>query len=122
MINREHPLPLTKQCRILNLSRSGVYYASVLVSDRDRDLMNLIERIHMEEPYLGTRGIRNELWNRGHKVGRSHVRTLMRKTGIEALYQKPCLSKPSPGHTIYPYLLKGAMITEATKAWASDIT
>ena len=122
MINREHPLPLTKQCRILNLSRSGVYYAPVLVSDRDRDLMNLIDRIHMEEPYLGTRGIRNELWSRGHKVGRSHVRTLMRKMGIEALYRKPRLSTPSPGHTIYPYLLKGAMITEANKAWASDIT
>jgi len=71
MINREHLLPLMMQCKILNLSRSGVYYVPVLVSDRDRHLMNLIDRIHLDEPYLGTRGIRNELWNKGHKVGRS---------------------------------------------------
>jgi len=122
MINREHPLPLTQQCRILSLSRSGVYYLPVPVSDKDRELMELIDRIHLEEPYLGTRGIRNELWNRGYRIGRSHVRTLMRKMGVEALYQKPRLSKPHPGHTIYPYLLKGVTITEANKAWASDIT
>jgi len=122
MIKREHPLPLTQQCRILNLSRSGIYYLPVPVSDKDRERMNLIDRIHLEEPYLGTRGIRNELWSKGHKVGRSHVRTLMRKMGIEALYQKPRLSKPHPGHTIYPSLLKGVTITEGNKAWASDIT
>jgi putative transposase len=122
MINREHTLPLLQQCRILNLCRSGIYYTPVPVSDKDRQLMRLIDEIHLEEPYLGTRGIRNELWTRGHKIGRSHVRTLMRKTGIEALYRKPRLSKPHPGHTIYPYLLKGVTITEANKAWASDIT
>lgn len=122
MINREHPVPLTQQCRILNLSRSGIYYTPVPVSDTDRGLMNLIDRIHLEEPYLGTRGIRNELWSRGYTIGRSHVRTLMRKMGVEALYRKPRLSKPHPGHTIYPYLLRGLTITEANTAWASDIT
>jgi putative transposase len=122
MIDKEHPLPLTQQCRILKLSRSGVYYLPVLISDRDRELMDLIDRIHLDEPYLGTRGIRNALWDRGYKIGRSHVRTLMRKMGIEALYQKPRLSRPHPGHTIYPYLLKGVVITEANRAWASDIT
>jgi putative transposase len=96
MINREYPLPLTTQCKILNLSRSGVYYIPVLVSDKDRELMNLIDRIHLDEPYLGTRGIRNALWDRGHKVGRS--RTLMRKMGIEALYQasRPLEAPPGP--------------------------
>jgi putative transposase len=122
MIDKEHPLPLTRQCKILDLSRSGVYYVPVLVSDKDRRLMDLIDRIHLDEPFLGTRGIRNALWDRDHKVGRGHVRTLMRKMGIEALYQKPRLSKPHPGHTSYPYLLKGVGITEANKAWASDIT
>jgi putative transposase len=122
MITREHPLPLTKQCLLLNLSRSGIYYVPVPVSDKDRELMRLIDEIHLEEPYLGTRGIRNELWNRGHRIGRSHVRTLMRKMGIEALYQKPRLSEPHPGHTIYPYLLRGLTITEANHVWAADIT
>jgi len=122
MINREHPLPLTKQCRILNLSRSGIYYLPLLVSDRDRELMRLIDEIHLNYPYLGTRGIRNELWNRGHKVGRGHVRTLMRKMDIEALYRKPRLTKTHPEHTIYPYLLRGVTITQANAVWCSDIT
>jgi putative transposase len=121
MISKEHPLPLTQQCRILNLSRSGIYYLPVPVSDTDRELMRLIDEIHLECPYAGTRGIRNELWNRGHTIGRSHVRTLMRKMGIEALYQKPRLSKPHPGHMVYPYLLKGLTITEANYVWAADI-
>ena len=121
MIDREHPLPLTQQCRILNLSRSGIYCLPVFISDTDRELMRLIDEIHLECPYAGTRGIRNELWNRGQRMGRSHVRTLMRKMGIEALYRKPHLSKPHPGHTVYPYLLKGLSITEANHVWAADI-
>jgi putative transposase len=122
MITPEHALPITQQCKILNLSRSGIYYIPVLVNDKDRELMSLIDRIHLDEPYLGTRGIRDALWDRGRKIGRSHVRTLMRKMGIEALYQKPRLSKPAPGHTIYPYLLKGVEITEGNKVWVTDIT
>jgi putative transposase len=122
MITPEHALPITQQCKILNLSRSGIYYIPVLVNDKDRELMSLIDRIHLDEPYLGTRGIKNALWDKGHKIGRSHVRTLMRKMGIEALYQKPRLSKPALGHTIYPYLLKGVEITQGNKAWATDIT
>jgi putative transposase len=122
MISREHALPMTTQCKILNLSRSGIYYMPVSVSDRDGELMALIDRIHLDEPYLGTRGIRNALWDKGHEIGRSHVRTLMRKMGIEALYRKPRLSKPHPGHAIYPYLLKGVTIAEANNAWATDIT
>ena len=98
---------MTQQCRILNLSRSGIYYLPVLVSDKDRELMDLIDEIHLEEPYLGTRGIRNELWDRGHKIGRSHVRTLMRKMGVEALYRKPRLSKPHPGIRSIPIFSKG---------------
>ena len=61
-------MPLTAQCKILNLSRSGMYYVSVAVSEKDRELMNLIDRIHMEEPYLGTRGIRNALRDRGRTI------------------------------------------------------
>ncbi len=66
--------------------------------------------------------MRNELWNKGRKVGRGHVRTLMGKMGVEALYRKPRLTKTHPGHTIYPYLLRGLTITEANVAWCADIT
>jgi len=122
MISREHPLPLTRQCRLLNLSRSGIYYNPVPVSNRDRNLMCLMDEIHLEYPFMGSRGIKNELWNKSYKVGRSHIRTLMRKMGIEAIYKKPRLSEQHPDHTIYPYLLRGLSITEANTVWAADIT
>ena len=122
MIDKEHPLPITKQCHILQLSRSSIYYAPAPASDNDRELMRLIDEIHLEEPYLGSRGMKSILRMRGHKVGRIHVRTLMRTMGIEALYKKPRLSKPHPGHTVYPYLLRGLAITEANHVWCADIT
>jgi putative transposase len=84
--------------------------------------MRLIDEIHLEEPYLGSRGMRNVLRMRGMKAGRIHVRTLMRKMGIEAIYRKPRLSKPHPEHKVYPYLLHGLDITKANEVWCSDIT
>ena len=122
MIDKEHELPITKQCKILELSRSSIYYVPVPASDKDRELMRLIDEIHLEKPYLGSRGIKSVLRMRGQKIGRIHVRTLMRKMGIEALYKKPRLSKPHPEHKIYPYLLRGLDITEANAMWCSDIT
>lgn len=122
MIDKEHPLSITKQCHILQLSRSSVYYEPVPVSDEDRELMRMIDEIHLEEPYLGSRGMKSALRMKGHRVGRIHVRTLMRTMGIEAIYQKPRLSQPHPSHTIYPYLLRGLDITEANQVWCSDIT
>jgi len=122
MIHREDPLPITKQCRILELSRSSVYYIPVPVSDKDRELMRLMDGIHLEDPCLGSRGMKSALKRKGQNVGRIHVLTLMRKMGIEAIYKKPRLSKPHPEHKIYPYLLRGLDITEANKVWCSDIT
>ncbi len=122
MINKEHPLPITEQCKILQISRSSVYYVPVPLSDKDRKLMRIIDEIHLEEPYFGARKIKNILTRKGYTVGRTHIRTLMRKMGIEAIYKKPRLSKPHPGHTIYPYLLRNLDITRANEVWCSDIT
>ena len=105
MINKEHPLPLTRQCQLLNLSRSGIYYSPAPISDRDRMLMRLMDELHLKYPFQGSRGIRNELSSMCYKVGRGHVRTLMQKMGMEAIYKKPRLSAPHPDHKIYPYLL-----------------
>ncbi len=122
MIDKEHPLPITRQCTILNLSRSGIYYTPVPISDGDRELMRIIDEIHLEEPYLGSGGIKSILKRRAYTAGRIHVRALMRKMGIEAVYKKPRLSKPHPGHKVYPYLLRGLDILEANQVWCSDIT
>ena len=97
MIDREHELPLTQQCRMLELSRSSQYYQPVPVSDRDLVLMRAMDEIHLKRPFFGSRRIRDELNDQGHEVGRDHVRTLMRKMGIEALYRKPNLSKAKIG-------------------------
>lgn len=115
-------MPITEQCKILQISRSSVYYVPVPLSDKDRKLMRIIDEIHLEEPYFGARKIKNILTRKGYTVGRTHIRTLMRKMGIEAIYKKPRLSKPHPGHTIYPYLLRNLDITRANEVWCSDIT
>lgn len=122
MISREHRLPLTHQARLLELSRSSLYYEPVPVSENDLLLMRLIDEIHLKHPDLGSRRIQDELEDMGHNVGRDHIRTLMRKMGIEAVYQKPKLSKPHPQHKIYPYLLRNVEITRANHVWAADIT
>jgi putative transposase len=122
MINRKDPLPMVKQCKILQISRSSAYYKSAPVSDEETRLMRAIDEIHLEEPYLGSRKIASLLRMRGLAAGRTRVRTLMRKMGIEAVYKKPRLSRPHPEHKIYPYLLRGLTITEANGVWAADIT
>jgi len=84
--------------------------------------MRLIDEIHLKRPFLGSRRIRDELVDMGYKVGRGHVRTLMMRMGIQALYCKPWLSQPHPGHRVFPYLLRGLSITRANQVWAADIT
>lgn len=122
MIDRTHLLPVTRQCEILELSRSSLYYEPVAVGAGDLELMRLIDEIHLKYPFYGSRRIRDELKDRGYDIGRDHVRTLMRRMGLEALYQKPRLSDPHPAHKIYPYLLRGMEITSANQVWATDIT
>jgi len=122
MISRDHPLPLTQQARLLELSRSSLYYVPALVSENDLLLMRLIDEIHLKHPDFGSRRIQDELEDCGHYVGRDHIRTLMRKMGIEAVYQKPKTSKPHPEHKIYPYLLRNKEVTHANQVWAADIT
>lgn len=122
MIDREHRLPLTRQSQILELSRTSLYYEAVPISGRDLELMRLIDEIHLKYPFYGVRRVRNELRDLGHDVGRQHVGTLMRRMGINALYQKPSLSIPHPEHKIYPYLLRNLEISRANQVWAADIT
>jgi putative transposase len=122
MIEKKHPLPLTRQSEILELSRSSLYYEPVPISARDLELMRLIDELHLKYPFMGSRSIRDQLRDRGQRVGRQHVGTLMRKMGIAALYKKPNLSKPHPQHKVYPYLLRGMEITTANHVWVADIT
>lgn len=122
MIDKEEKLPVIRQCQILDLNRSGVYYKKVPLNEADRELMRQIDEIHLLYPFYGSRKIRNELWSKGYDVGRDRVRRLMRRMGIEALYVKPRLSRMNLEHVKYPYLLKGLHITRANQVWCADIT
>jgi putative transposase len=122
MIDRAHDLPISKQAEALNISRSSVYYLPRPVSSADLALMRRIDELHLEFPFAGSRMLRGLLAAEGSKVGRRHVKTLMQRMGIEALYRRPRTTKPEPGHKIYPYLLRGVEITRANQVWAMDIT
>lgn len=122
MIDRKHGLSLVKQCRALDIVRSGIYYKPKPVSDLDLKLMRLIDEIHLGRPFLGVRRITDGLNNLGYLVNHKRVGRLMRKMGIEAIYPKPNLSKANSKHRIYPYLLRNLKIDRPNQVWATDIT
>lgn len=106
----------------MEISRSSAYYTPRPVSEADLMLMRRIDELHMNYPFAGSRMLRDMLSQHGLEAGRRHVRTLMRRMGIETLYRRPNTSKPAPGHKIYPYLLRGIAITRPNQVWAMDIT
>ena len=122
MIDRNHRLPITRQAKALGVARSTVYALSRPVSDRDLELMKQIDRLHLEMPFAGSRMLRDLLALAGIKVGRKHVRTLLKHMGIEALYVKPRTARKNPQHPVYPYLLRGLTIDRANQVFAMDIT
>lgn len=85
-------------------------------------MMREIDQLFMAYPFYGKRRISTVLKSRGHDVGVDLARTLMRRMGLEAIYPKPNLSKPYPGHKIYPYLLRGVEIERINQVWSTDIT
>ena len=122
MIDRKHQLSISRQAKLLEISRGSVYYQPQPTREADLALMRQIDELHLEHPFMGARMLRDQLNRMGFKVGRKHVSTLMKKMGIEALYQKPRTSKKHPGHAIYPYLLRGKVINRANQVWALDTT
>jgi putative transposase len=122
MIDRDHELSVTRQAEAVGIARSTVYYLPRPVSAADLDLMRQIDKLHTEFPFAGSRMLRRLLAANGSQVGRRHIKTLMRKMGIEALYRRPRTTRPEPGHKIYPYLLRGLQIVRPNQVWAMDIT
>ena len=122
MIDRTHELPVTRQCQILSLARSTAYYRLQETCEADLALMRRIDELHLEHPFAGSRMLRDMLRQEGHRIGRKHVATLMKKIGIEALYKKPNTSRRHPAHPVYPYLLRNLAIERPNHVWAADIT
>jgi putative transposase len=122
MIDPDHDLPVSRQAKALGISRGNVYYEPRSVSGRDLELMRRMDELHLDYPFAGRRLLRDLLAAEGYKVGRLHVSTLMKRMGIEAIYRRPNTSKPTPGHKIYPYLLRDLEITRPNQVWSTDIT
>jgi putative transposase len=122
MIDRGHALPLGRQAELLRLSRGSLYYQPRPVSAADLAIMRRIDALHLDYPFAGSRMLRDLLRGECVGIGRERVTTMMRRMGIEALYRRPNTSKPTPGHKIYPYLLRALEIERPNQVWAMDIT
>ena len=114
-------IPVKRQAEILGLARSTVYYEPAR-DPYSLELMHLIDEQYTKTPFYGSRRMREALKGKGYFVNRKRIQRLMRLMGIEAIYPKPNLSKPHPGHKIYPYLLRNKIIREVNQVWGADIT
>jgi len=122
MMDSAHDLPVSRQAELVAISRSTVYYLPRPVSATDLLLMRRIDELHLNFPFAGSRMLRDMLKREGFEVGRKHVRTLMGKMGIAAIYRKRNTSAANAAHETYPYLLKGLSIDRPNQVWATDIT
>ena len=123
MVDRQHPvLSTVRQCALIGISRSSVYYRPRVSSQKDLEAMKLIDQQYLATPFYGSRRMKVWLDRQGHPVNRKRVRRLMRTMGLQAIYRRPRTSKPALGHRVYPYLLGGMEITRPNQVWAADIT
>ena len=122
MIDRSHDLPVSRQARALGISRGSVYYLPKLASVIELAIMRRMDELHLEYPFAGSRMLRDLLRQEGFVIGRLRVASLMKKMAIDAIYRRPNTSKPTPGHKVYPYLLRKLAITRPNQVWATDIS
>ena len=123
MINKESKnLSIARQCELLSINRSTLYYRPKGENPLNLKLMRLIDEQFLKTPFYGSRQMARHLRRLGYCVGRHRVRRLMKLMGIEAIYQPPRTSDPHPKHRIYPYLLRGLDIVRPNHVWCADIT
>ena len=115
-------LSLSRQCRLLKLNRSTVYYKKRPIKPIDLKLMKLIDKQYLKIPSWGSRSMRNHLRRLGYKVNRKRVQRLMRLMGLEAIYPKPKTSRPHPEHRVYPYLLRNLKINRPNSSIGQQIS
>jgi len=123
MIEPGHPrLPVVRQCALVSISRSGIYYRPAGETPLNLTLMRLIDEEFLETPWYGSRQMARHLRREGYTVGRKRVRRLMARMGLEPIYQRPRTTIPHPGHRIFPYLLREMVIDRPNQVWCADIT
>jgi putative transposase len=122
MVNKQANISLSRQCKILKISRSALYYTPIGFSAKTLELMRQIDRVFTKYPFFGSRQIAAYLPRKGYHAGRHRVRRLMKVMGLEAIYKRPNTSKKHPENRIYPYLLRNMQITRANQVWCADIS
>ena len=123
LVDRQHPsLSLVRQCALLGVSRSGLYYRPKAASAEDLSLMGEIDRQYLETLFFGSRRMKAWLDLRGMSVSRKRVQRLMRAMGLQAIYRRPSTSRRSPEHPVYLYLLRNVRIVRPNQVWAADIS
>ena len=122
MIDKTHDLSMVRQAKLLDMSRSSLYYQPQSLSESDLRLMRRIDAMHLEHPFAGARMLRDMLRLVGIDVGRKRVTTLMKTLSIEALYRKANTSRRNQAHRIYPYRLRQLVIDRPNRVWAMDTT
>jgi putative transposase len=123
MIEAHHPvLSVTRQCELLELPRASYYHQPQPEPKETLRLMRLIDETYLAYPFFGSRQMTRWLRRQGERLNRKRVQRLMRRLGLEAIYQKPNLSRAQAGHRIYPYLLRHLAVTRPNQVWATDIT
>ncbi len=119
---KTHEIPIVRQCELMGIHRSGVYYQPREPLRDDAHLMRLVDEQFTETPFYGTRRLCVSLKERGFIVNRKKMRRLMQEMGLEAVYPKPKLSLGNKAHKKYPYLLKGFLVDRPGRVWSEDIT
>ncbi len=123
MIDAQHKrLSLTKQCQLLNISRTGLYYKAVGESELNMELIRLIDQQYLDTPWYGSRQMTRHLRRQGYCVGRKRIRRLMRNMGLVALVPGPHTSRRNKAHAVFPYLLRNLVVTRANQVWCADVT
>ena len=117
MIEAKPDVSVRRQCELLSVGRSGLYYEAVPQDAEELEVMRRIDEIHLKWPFYGSRKVSQEL-----RVNRKRVQRLMRLMGLEGMAPKPNTSRSAPEHPVFPYLLRKLDVTRANQVWAADIT
>jgi putative transposase len=123
LVDRGHAeISIRRQCELLGVNRSGLYYQRLGESEENLHVMRLLDEQYTRTPFYGSRKMTEWLGTQGFVVNRKRVSRLMAVMGLEAAYPKPKRSQPGEGHRIYPYLLRGLGVDRINQVWSSDIT
>jgi putative transposase len=122
MIDKTSQITITRQAELLNINRTTLYYVPKPMNDNDLQILRVMDELHLQYPFMGSRMLRDQLNRKGIEIGRLHTKTLMNIANIHAISRQKSTSEKHPAHKIYPYLLRNVPVTRPNQVWATDIT